>query len=401
MSKDVFICDAIRTPVGRYGGALSSVRTDDLAAIPLKALIERNPGMDLSAVDDVILGCTNQAGEDNRNVSRMSLLLAGFPQSVPGVTVNRLCGSGMEAVAIAARTIKAGEADLIIAGGVESMSRAPLVMPKATKAFSRDAEIYDSTIGWRFVNRKFKEQFGTDPLIETAENLADEYKISREDQDRFAHNSQLKTAEAQKNGSMAREIVPVEVPQRKGDPLIVDTDEHPRLTSPEKLATLKPVMRADGTVTAGNASGINDGAAAIIIASAEAVKKYGLVPKVRILGSQIAGVPPRIMGIGPVPATEKVMKLLGMSLNDMDIIELNEAFAAQSLACIREMGLDDDDERLNPLGGAIALGHPLGMSGARLVTTAFHQMINSNAKYALTTMCIGVGQGISMVLEKV
>ena len=401
MSKDVFICDAIRTPVGKYGGSLSSVRTDDLAAIPLKELIKRNPGLDLKMVDDVILGCTNQAGEDNRNVARMSLLLAGFPMSVPGVTVNRLCGSGMEAVAMAARAIKAGEADLVIAGGVESMSRAPLVMPKATKAFSRNAEIYDSTIGWRFVNKEFQKKFGADPLIETAENLADEYKISREDQDLFAHGSQLKAAEAQKNGLLAREIVPVSVPQRKGDPLIVDTDEHPRLSSLEKLATLKPVMRADGTVTAGNASGINDGAAAVIIASEEAVRKYDLVPKARILGAQAAGVPPRIMGIGPVPATEKLMKRLGMSLDDMDIIELNEAFAAQALACIREMGLDDDDVRLNPLGGAIALGHPLGMSGARLVTTAFHQLNNSDSKYALCTMCIGVGQGISMVLEKV
>jgi len=400
MTRDVFICDAMRTPVGKYGGALSSVRTDDLATIPLKALIERHPELDLSAVDDVILGCTNQAGEDNRNVARMSLLLAGFPMSVPGVTVNRLCGSGMEAVAMAARSIKAGEADLIIAGGVESMSRAPLVMPKATKAFARNAEIYDTTIGWRFVNKEFQKQFGTDPLIETAENLADEYKISREDQDKFAHGSQLKAAEAQKNGSLAREIVPVYVPQRKGDPVIVDTDEHPRLTSIEKLSTLKPVMRADGTVTAGNASGINDGAAAIIIASEEAVKKYNLVPKVKILGAQAAGVPPRIMGIGPVPATQKLMKRLGMSLDDMDIIELNEAFAAQSLACIREMGLDDDDPRLNPLGGAIALGHPLGMSGARLITTAFHQLNNTDSKYALCTMCIGVGQGISMVLEK-
>ena len=401
MSTGVFICDAIRTPVGKYGGALSSVRTDDLGAIPLKAILERNAWLEPGSVDDVIMGCTNQAGEDNRNVARMSLLLAGLPESVPGVTVNRLCGSGMEAVAMAARAIKTGEADLIIAGGVESMSRAPWVMPKTTKPFARDVEIYDTTIGWRFVNKEFKRRFGTDPLIGTAENLAEEYGISREDQDRFAHNSQLKTAEAQKNGALAREIVPITVPQRKGDPVIVELDEHPRLTSLEKLASLKPVIKADGTVTAGNASGINDGAAAIIVASEAAVKKYNLVPRVEILGAQAVGVPPRIMGIGPVPATRKLLKRLGMSLDEMDIIELNEAFAAQSLACTREMGLANDDKRLNPLGGAIALGHPLGMSGARLVTTAFHQMINTDSKYALCTMCIGVGQGISMVLKKV
>ena len=399
--KEVFICDAIRTPVGKYGGVLSSVRPDDLAAIPMKEIIARNPQIDKSAIDDVIFGCANQAGEDNRNVARMGLLLAGYPESVPGVTVNRLCGSGMEAVAMAARSIRSGEADLIIAGGVESMSRSPFVMPKHTTAFSRDAEMFDTTIGWRFINPEFQKQFGTDPLICTAENLADEYKISREDQDRFAHHSQVKTAEAQKNGALAREIVPVVIPQRKGEPVIVDTDEHPRLTSPGKLAALKPVMRADGTVTAGNASGINDGAAAIIVASEEAVKRYNLVPKARILGAQAAGVPPRIMGIGPVPATRKLMKLLGMSLDQMDIIELNEAFAAQSLACIRELGLDDFDPRINPLGGAIALGHPLGMSGARLITTAFHQMQHNNSKYALCTMCIGVGQGISMVIEKI
>ncbi|MCK5730213.1 MAG: 3-oxoadipyl-CoA thiolase [Draconibacterium sp.] len=401
MSNNVFICDAIRTPVGKYGGALSSVRTDDLAAIPLKAIIERNPQIDLAGIDDVILGCANQAGEDNRNIARMSLLLAGFPETVSGVTVNRLCGSGMEAVAIAARAIKAGEADLIIAGGAESMSRSPLVMPKATSAFSRAVEIYDSTIGWRFVNKEFQKKFGTDPLIETAENLADEYKISREDQDKFAHNSQLKAAEAQKNGKLSNEIIPVSVKQKKGEPIIVDKDEHLRLSSLEKLASLKPVTRQNGTVTAGNASGINDGAAAIIIASEAAVKKYNLTPKAKILGTQAAGVPPRIMGIGPVPATNKLMKRLGMSLDEMDIIELNEAFAAQALACIRELGLDDDDKRINPLGGAIALGHPLGMSGARLITSAYYQLQNSDSKYALCTMCIGVGQGISMVLEKV
>ncbi len=401
MNNDVFICDAIRTPVGKYGGALSSVRTDDLAAIPLTAIIARNHQIDLTAIDDVVLGCANQAGEDNRNIARMSLLLAGYPESVSGVTVNRLCGSGMEAVSIAARAIKAGEADLIIAGGVESMSRSPLVMPKATKAFSRTAEIYDSTIGWRFVNREFQKMFGTDPLIETAENLAEEFNISREDQDKFAHNSQLKAARAQSNGALANEIIPVSVKQKKGDPIIVDKDEHLRLSSPGKLASLKPVIRQDGTVTAGNASGINDGAAAIIVASEAAVKRYNLIPKAKILGAQTTGVPPRIMGIGPVPATKKLLKRLGMSLNQMDIIELNEAFAAQALACIRELGLTDDDKRINPLGGAIALGHPLGMSGARLVTSACYQLQNSNSKYALCTMCIGVGQGISMVLEKV
>jgi acetyl-CoA acyltransferase len=401
MSKDVFICDAIRTPVGKYGGALSSVRTDDLAAIPLKAIIERNPQINLNDIDDVILGCANQAGEDNRNIARMSLLLAGFPETVSGVTVNRLCGSGMEAVGIAARAIKAGEADLIIAGGAESMSRSPLVMPKATKAFSRDAEIYDSTIGWRFVNKEFQKKFGTDPLIETAENLADEFNISREDQDKFAHNSQLKAAKAQKNGKLSNEIIPVSVQQKKGEPIIVEQDEHLRLSSLEKLASLKPVIRKNGTVTAGNASGINDGAAAIVVASGDAVKKYNLIPRAKILGTQAAGVPPRIMGIGPVPATTKLMKRLGMSLDEMDIIELNEAFAAQSLACIRELGLDDDDKRINPLGGAIALGHPLGMSGARLITSAYYQLQNSDSKYALCTMCIGVGQGISMVLEKI
>ncbi len=401
MSKDVFICDAIRTPVGKYGGALSSVRTDDLAAIPLKAIIERNPQINLNAIDDVILGCANQAGEDNRNIARMSLLLAGFPETVSGVTVNRLCGSGMEAVGIAARAIKAGEADLIIAGGAESMSRSPLVMPKAMKAFSRETEIYDSTIGWRFVNSEFQKKFGTDPLIETAENLADEFNISREDQDKFAHNSQLKAAEAQKNGKLSNEIIPVSVKQKKGEPIIVDKDEHLRLSSLEKLASLKPVTRQDGTVTAGNASGINDGAAAIIVASEAAVKKYNLTPKAKILGTQTAGVPPRIMGIGPVPATNKLLARLEMSLDQMDIIELNEAFAAQSLACIRKFGLEDDDKRINPLGGAIALGHPLGMSGARLITSAYYQLQNTNSKYALCTMCIGVGQGISMVLEKI
>jgi len=399
--REVFICDAIRTPVGKYGGALSAVRPDDLAAIPMKEILKRNPSIEASAIDDVIYGCANQAGEDNRNVARMGLLLAGYPDSVPGVTVNRLCGSGMEAVAMAARAVRTGEADLIIAGGVESMSRSPYVMPKQTVAFSRNAEIYDTTIGWRFVNPVFQKHFGTDPLICTAENLADEYKISREAQDEFAHHSQLKTAAAQKNGTLTREIVPVSVPQKKGEPLLIDTDEHPRLTSLEKLASLKPVFRENGTVTAGNASGINDGAAALVVASEEAVKRFDLVPRAKILGAQSAGVPPRIMGIGPVPATRKLMTMLGMTLDQMDIIELNEAFAAQSLAVLHDLEIDVEDPRLNPLGGAIALGHPLGMSGARLLTTAFHQMQNRKVKFALCTMCIGVGQGISMVIEKI
>jgi acetyl-CoA acyltransferase len=401
MSKDVFICDAIRTPVGKYAGALSSVRADDLASIPLKSLVERNPHLDLEAIDDVILGNANQAGEDNRNVARMALLLAGYPESIPGVTINRLCSSGLEAIGIAARAIKAGEAELIIAGGAESMSRAPFVMAKANQSFSRDAEMYDSTIGWRFVNPVFKMQFGTDPLICTAENLANEHSISREDQDRFAHNSQLKTNTAQNNGNLDREIAPVSVPQKKGEPIWFKKDEHPRLTSLEKLASLQPVYGNGTTITAGNASGINDGAAAVIVASEKAIKKYNLIPSAKILGIQAAGVPPRIMGIGPVPATNKLLKRLRMNLEQFDIIELNEAFAAQSLACIRMFGLKDDDSRINPLGGAIALGHPLGMSGARLVTTAFHQLKNTNSKYALCTMCVGVGQGVSMVLEKV
>lgn len=401
MNQEVFICNAIRTPVGKYGGTLSTVRADDLAAIPLKALVERNKQMDLEAIDDVILGCANQAGEDNRNIARMALLLAGYPQTVSGITVNRLCSSGMEAIGIAARAIKAGEADLIIAGGAESMSRAPWVVAKATQAFSRNAEMYDSTIGWRFVNKKFHKEFGTDPLICTAENLATEYKISREDQDVFAHHSQSKTATAQQNGTLAREIIPVTIPQRKSDPILFKKDEHPRLTSLEKLASLKPVYGEGTTVTAGNASGINDGAAAVILASEEAVKRHNLVPRIKVLGMQAAGVPPRTMGIGPVPATRKLLSRLNMKLSQMDIIELNEAFAAQSLACIREFGLEDADARINPLGGAIALGHPLGMSGARLVTTAFYQLQNSNRKYALCTMCVGVGQGLSMVLERI
>lgn len=398
---EVFICDAIRTPVGRYGGSLSSVRPDDLAAIPLKALMERNPKLDWAAVDDVIMGCANQAGEDNRNVARMALLLAGLSETVPGSTVNRLCGSGMDAIGTAARAIRAGEAELIIAGGVESMSRAPLVMGKATTAFSRAANMYDTTIGWRFVNKLMDKMYGTDPLIVTAENIATEHKISREDQDKFAYWSQEKADAALKNGTLAEEITPVIIPQRKGEPITFSVDEHPRFSSLEKLASLKCITHEGGTISAGNSSGINDGAAALIIASAEAVKKYNLTPKVKILGMNVAGVPPRTMGMGPVPATNKLLKKLGLSLDDMDLIELNEAFAAQSLGCTRELGLADNDSRINPLGGAIALGHPLGMSGARLVTSAVYQMQRTAAKKALCTMCIGVGQGIAVVLEKV
>ena len=398
--KHVYICDAIRTPVGRYGGSLASVRTDDLAAIPLKALLVLNPGIDAGAIDDVILGCANQAGEDNRNVARMALLLAGLPESVPGMTVNRLCGSGMEAIGLAARMIKLGEAELVIAGGVESMSRAPFVMAKADTAFSRKTEIYDTTIGWRFPNKKLAAQYGIDSMIETAENLAKEHGISRNDQDLFAYRSQLKTSKAQEERLFADEIIPVEIPQRKADPVIFDTDEHPRLTKPEKLATLKPVSGADGTVTAGNASGVNDGAAALIIASEAAIRKYKLKPLARILGMQAAGVPPRIMGIGPVPATDKLTNRLSLRMDDFDIIELNEAFAAQALACTRAMKVSDDDARVNPLGGAIALGHPLGMSGARIVTSATYQLQRNKLNKALCTMCIGVGQGIAIVLER-
>ncbi len=399
--REVFICDAVRTPVGRYGGSLSAVRTDDLAAIPIRALMERNPDIDWLGVDDVVLGCANQAGEDNRNVARMALLLAGLSETIPGVTVNRLCGSGMDAIGTAARTIRAGEADLIIAGGVESMSRSPFVMGKSDKAFSRSVQMYDTTIGWRFVNKALDKKYGTEAMIETAENIAVDFKINREDQDAFAHWSQAKAHNAQANGSLAREIVPVSIPQRKGNPLLVDTDEHPRKTSLEKLSSLKPILHEGATVTAGNASGVNDGAAALIIASAEAVKKHGLRPLVRVLGMAAAGVLPRIMGMGPVPATQALMKRLGMNLDQMDVIELNEAFAAQALGCMRELGLADDDPRINPLGGAIALGHPLGMSGARLVTTAMHQLQAGGQKTALCTMCIGVGQGISMVIEKI
>jgi len=398
--SDVYICDAIRTPVGRYGGGLSSIRPDDLAALPIKELMVRNAQVDWSAVDDVILGCANQAGEDNRNIARMASLLAELPVEIPGVTVNRLCGSGMNAIGNAAQAIKAGDADLIIAGGVESMSRAPFVMAKATTPFSRNAEIYDTTIGWRFVNRKFNCLYGTDSMPETAENLAKEFNISREDQDLFAHWSQNKAAAAQSSGRLTDEIISVAIPQRKGDPVIFDRDEHPRLTSLEKLGRLK-VLFENGTITAGNASGVNDGAAALLIASAEAVSRFNLQPKAKICGMASAGVPPRIMGLGPVPATKKLLKRLDMTLDDFDILELNEAFAAQSLACTRELGLSDDDPRINPLGGAIALGHPLGMSGARLVTTAYYQLLNGDGKRALCTMCVGVGQGISLVIEKI
>lgn len=397
--KPAFICDAVRTPVGRYGEGLAMVRADDLAALPLQALLQRNPKVDWQALDDVILGCANQAGEDNRNVARMALLLAGLPEAVSGYTVNRLCGSGMEAVANAARAIMSGEANLLIAGGVESMSRAPFVMGKATEAFARQAEVYDTTIGWRFVNKRMKEGFGVDTMPETAENLAEKFGISRQDQDRFACWSQQKTAAAQADGRLAAELIPVTIPQRKGEPKVVAKDEHPRATSLEKLAQLKPIVRPQGTITAGNASGVNDGAAALLIASEEAVKQHGLTPRARIVGAAAAGVPPRLMGIGPVPATRKLLSRLGLSLKNMSLIELNEAFAAQALACARQLELTDNDPRINPQGGAIALGHPLGMSGARLLTTATYQLARTGGRYALCTMCIGVGQGIAMVLE--
>ncbi len=399
--NEVFICDAIRTPVGRYGGSLATVRTDDLAAIPITALMERNPGVDWKALDDVMYGCANQAGEDNRNVARMALLLAGLDHTIPGVTVNRLCGSGMDSIAYAMRTIAAGEADMIIAGGVESMSRSPFVMGKAESAFSRAAKVYDTTIGWRFVNSKLDKMYGTEAMPITAENLVSDYGISREDQDRFSFWSQTKTAAAQADGSLAEEIVPVSVPRRKADPLVFSADEHPRLSSLEKLSTLKAAFADPGTITAGNASGVNDGAAALLVASGEAVRKYDLKPLARIKGCAVAGVPPRIMGLGPVPATHKLLQRLGLTLNQMDVLELNEAFAAQALTCSRQLGLADDDPRINPLGGAIALGHPLGMSGARLVTSAVYQLRRTEKQYALCTMCIGVGQGIAMVVERV
>ena len=395
---DVFIIDGIRTPVGRYGGGLSSVRTDDLAAIPIAALMERNPGVDWAAVDDVMLGCANQAGEDNRNVARMSSLLAGLPQDVPACTINRLCGSGMNAVGSCASAIRTGEGDLMIAGGVESMSRAPFVIGKAESAFGRTPKMFDTTMGWRFVNRKLDAKYGTDVMPQTAENLANEMSISREDQDRFALWSQEKAAAAQQDGRLAREITPVSVPQRKKDPLIVDTDEHPRDTTLDKLAQLRPLF-PDGSVTAGNASGINDGAAALLLASEAGVERHKLEPKARVLGMAVAGVPPRIMGIGPVPATVKLLQRLDMTLDDFDVLEINEAFSAQALACTRKLELADDDPRLNMRGGAIALGHPLGMSGARLAITALDQLQTGGGKLALCTMCIGVGQGIAIVIE--
>ena len=398
---EAFICDAIRTPIGRYGGALSSVRPDDLAAIPLRALKERNHGVDWTALDDVILGCANQAGEDNRNIARMAALLAGLGTSAPGTTVNRLCGSGLDAVAMAGRAIKAGEADLIVAGGVESMTRAPFVMPKADGAFSRANAVYDTTIGWRFVNKQLKAEYGIDSMPETAENVAEEYQVSREDQDKFAAESQRRAAAAQANGRLAAEIVPVTIPQRKGDPIVVERDEHPRETSVEALSRLKPIVREDGSVTAGNASGVNDGAAALIVASKAAVDKYGLTPRAKLLGGAVAGVPPRIMGIGRAPATEKLLDRLSLQVGDLDVIELNEAFAAQGLAVMRQLGLADDAAHVNPNGGAIALGHPLGMSGARLAMTVTEELQRTGGRYGLATMCIGVGQGIALALERV
>ncbi|HBS84623.1 MAG TPA: 3-oxoadipyl-CoA thiolase [Halomonas campaniensis] len=399
--KDALIIDAIRTPIGRYGGALSSMRADDLGAIPMRTLMERNPSVDWSLIDDIFYGCANQAGEDNRNVARMSALLAGLPVEVPGTTINRLCGSGMDAIGNAARTIKTGEAGLMIAGGVESMSRAPFVMGKAEQAFSRQADIFDTTIGWRFINRAMKAQFGVDSMPETAENVAEQFGISRQDQDAFALRSQQRTAAAIEAGRLAEEIVPVAIPRRKQDPLIVDTDEHPRATTTaEQLAKLPTPFREDGSVTAGNASGVNDGACALLMASAEQAERFSLTPRARVVGMATAGVEPRIMGFGPSPATRKVLAQTGLTLDQMDVIELNEAFAAQALAVMRDLGLSDDAEHVNPNGGAIALGHPLGMSGARLVTTALHELERRQGRFALCTMCIGVGQGIALIIER-
>ena len=398
--QNAWICDAIRTPIGRYGGGLSSIRTDDLGAIPISALLERNPGLKAEEIDDLVYGCANQAGEDNRNVARMSLLLAGVPSSVPAATVNRLCGSGMNAVGNAAHAIQAGQADLIIAGGVESMSRAPFVMAKSTAAFSRNAEMYDTTLGWRFINKKLEQQYGSDSMAETAENVAADFGVSRADQDQFALRSQQKAAEAIAAGRLSEEITPVSVPQRRGDPLVVDTDEHPRANSTiEGLEKLKPIVRSDGTVTAGNASGINDGACALLIASDDAVKKHDLKPLASVVAWAAIGVEPRVMGIGPAPACRKVLQIADLTLDKMDVIELNEAFAAQGLAVLRELGIADDAEHVNPNGGAIALGHPLGMSGARLITTAAYQLKRTQGTYALCTMCIGVGQGIAMIIK--
>ncbi|WP_397475246.1 3-oxoadipyl-CoA thiolase [Pusillimonas sp.] len=401
MTTDAFICDAIRTPFGRYGGSLSSVRADDLGAVPIKALIERNPNVDWGRLDDALYGCANQAGEDNRNVARMSLLLAGLPVSVPGATINRLCGSGLDALGTAARAIRSGDARFVLAGGVESMSRAPFVMGKAETAFSRKASIEDTTIGWRFVNKLMKEKYGIDSMPQTAENVADDYKVSREDQDLFALASQTKAAAAQQGGLLAEEITSVTIPQRKGDPVVVDTDEHPRQTSLEALAKLKPIVRPDGTITAGNASGVNDGACALLVASEDMAKQQGLTPRARVVAMATAGVEPRIMGIGPAPASEKALALAGLTIEQIDIIELNEAFASQGLAVLRMLGVADDDPRVNPYGGAIALGHPLGASGARLAITAVNQLHRTGGRYALCTMCIGVGQGIAVILERV
>ncbi|MEM5421487.1 3-oxoadipyl-CoA thiolase [Paraburkholderia ferrariae] len=398
---EAFICDAVRTPIGRYAGALAQVRADDLGAVPLKALMERNKDVDWTAIDDVIYGCANQAGEDNRNVARMSSLLAGLPQAVPGSTVNRLCGSGMDAVGIAARALKSGETGLMIAGGVESMSRAPFVMGKSTSAFARDAAIYDTTIGWRFVNPLMKQQYGVDSMPETGENVAVDYNVSRADQDAFAVRSQQKAARAQADGTLAQEIVAVTIAQKKGDPIVFSRDEHPRETSLEALAKLKGVVRPDGSVTAGNASGVNDGACALLLADEENAKRFGLVPRARVLGIATAGVAPRVMGIGPAPATQKLLARLNMTIDQFDVIELNEAFASQGLAVLRMLGVADDDPRVNPNGGAIALGHPLGMSGARLVTTATYQLHRTQGRFALCTMCIGVGQGIAIAIERV
>jgi acetyl-CoA acyltransferase len=398
---DAFICDAIRTPIGRYGGALKDIRADDLGALPLRELMRRNPSVDWSRVDDVIFGCANQAGEDNRNVARMSSLLAGLPQEVPGSTINRLCGSGMDAIGTAARAIRSGDAGLMIAGGVESMTRAPFVMGKADAAFARQAAIYDTTIGWRFPNPVMQRLYGTDSMPETAENVANDFHISRLDQDKFAFASQTRAARAQQDGTLAQEIVPVMLPQKKGDPIAFTQDEHPRLSSMETLARLKGVVRPDGTVTAANASGVNDGACALLLASAAQAERHGLTLRARIAGMATAGVAPRIMGMGPAPATRKVLAQLGLTLDQMDVIELNEAFASQGLAVLRDLGIADDDARVNPNGGAIALGHPLGMSGARLVTTAMYQLHRTDGRFALCTMCIGVGQGIAIVIERV
>ena len=399
--KQAFICDAIRTPIGRYGGALKDVRADDLGAIPLRALMERNPTADWSLIDDLIFGCANQAGDDNRNVARMSLLLAGLPQSVPGATINRLCGSGMDAVGSAARAIKSGEAGLMIAGGVESMTRAPFVMGKADSAFSRNAQIFDTTIGWRFINPQMKALYGVDSMPETAENVATDFHISRIDQDAFALRSQAKASAAQAEGTLSDEITPVIIPQKKGELITVLHDEHPRATSMEALAKLKGIVRPDGTVTAGNASGVNDGACALLLADEASAVRHGLTPKARVIGMATAGVAPRVMGIGPAPAVQKLLQQTGIKLEQIDVIELNEAFAAQGLAVLRQLGIADDDPRVNPNGGAIALGHPLGMSGARLLTTAMHQLHRTGGRYALCTMCIGVGQGIAMLIERV